>query len=297
MRSYRAPLLISLYSVFLLAVSIGALLMMQREGLTLGNLRIGLETYVYLVVMQFLLIVLVAPALTAGAISGERERQTLDLLLCTRVGAFQIVIGKLFSTLAFLALMIFSSLPALAVTLFFGGVAFVDMLVALSFLVLCAFACCAIGIFFSSVFKRSVTSTVFAYLAVFVIGVGTLAFPLLFQQATLTRAVELSYQVTSGFAGAPTGMDVLRSLPELLCISPIIGLLSILVNQTGLLQRTVTEFVGLYSYSFSGLYNVVQYSEMIAYINMAFLFCAGALFSLFSVAFIKPSGRRARRRQ
>lgn len=297
MRSYRAPLLISLYGGFLLAVCIGVLSMMQQNGFTLGNLRIGLETYIYLVVMQFLLIILVAPALTAGLISGERERQTLDLLLSTRVGAFKIVMGNLFSTLCFLALMIFSSLPAMTITLFFGGVTFADMLVSLAFLLLCAFACCAIGIFFSSVLKRSVTSTVFAYLAVFVVGVGTLAFPLLFQQDTLTKAIDLSYQVANGYSNTATGADVLRALPKLLCVNPIVGLATILVRQTGLLQRTFDNYFSAYSYSFGRLYNVVQYTELIAYINMGFLFIIGVVFSLLSAVFVKPSGRRARKRQ
>ena len=297
MRSYRAPLLISLYGAFLLVVSIGALSMMQQKGFTLGNLRIGLETYVYLVAMQFILIVLVAPALTAGLISGEREKQTLDLLLVTRVGAFQIIMGKLFSTLCFLLLMIGSSLPAMVVTLFFGGVAFTDMLIALLFLSLCAFACCAIGIFFSALFKRSVTSTVFAYLAVFVIGVGTLVFPLLLQQKALTEAVMLSNQAASGIGGSPSKLDVIWALPKMFYINPIIGLVTLLVNQTGLLQRTFNDYISSYSYSFGNLYSVVSYSELIAYVNMAFLFVIGALFSLFSAAFVKPSGRRARKRE
>ena len=39
-----------------------------------------------MVMLQFGMLVLVAPAMTAGSISGERERQTLDLLLVTDTG-------------------------------------------------------------------------------------------------------------------------------------------------------------------------------------------------------------------
>ncbi|MCL1964388.1 MAG: ABC transporter permease, partial [Firmicutes bacterium] len=93
MRSCRAPLLITLYVLFVLLVSAREIIVMQSREVTLGDLRVGLESYIYLSVMQFFLIILVAPALTAGAIAGERERQTLDLLLCTRVGAIRIVTG------------------------------------------------------------------------------------------------------------------------------------------------------------------------------------------------------------
>lgn len=295
MRSYRSPLLITLYGAFLLAVSIGALSMMQRNGLTLGNLRIGLETYIYLVAIQFILIILVAPALTAGSISGERERQTLDLLLSTRVGAFRIVTGKLFSTLAFLALMIFSSLPALTITLFFGGVAFTDMLIALAFLILCAFACCAIGIFYSSLFKRTATATVLAYLTLFMIGVGTFAFPFLFQQTAINALITLSIQMSNGVTVTLSEVDLLRAIPKLFFLNPAVGLLAILVNQTGLLSRTLSEFSS--SYTINQMYGVIQNSGLIAYINMAFMFVASIALSLLSALFVTPVRRRARKRQ
>ena len=45
------------------------------------------------------LICLLAPALTADLISGERERSTLDLLLVTPLSRLQIVVGKLVAAL------------------------------------------------------------------------------------------------------------------------------------------------------------------------------------------------------
>ena len=43
----------------------------------------GHQLFVYLILFQMGLIAFVTPALTAGAISGERERQTIDLLFVT----------------------------------------------------------------------------------------------------------------------------------------------------------------------------------------------------------------------
>lgn len=300
MRSYRAPLLISLYGIFLLVVSIAAIATLQQNELSLNDLRIGLNTYVYLVVMQFILIILVAPALTAGSISGERERQTLDLLLSTRVGAFRIVIGKMLSTVSFLALMIFTSLPAMAITLFFGGVAFIDMLFSVAFLIICAFSCCAIGIFCSALFKRSVTSTVVAYLFVFAFGIGTLVFPILFQQSALTKAIDISYQVTSYSgtvtASMPTAQDVMSALPKILYLNPMIGLLALLIRQTGLMQETFANLIRDYSYTFSRMYNIIQFSDIVAYVNIGFMLVAGAILTVCSALFIKPAGRRVRKK-
>lgn len=305
MRSYRSPLLISLYGIFLLIVSTGALSMLQRQELFIGNLRIGLETYIYLVVMQFFLIVFVAPALAAGSISGERERQTLDMLLSTRVSSFKIVIGKMFSTLCFLALMVFSSLPAMAITLFFGGVSFVDMLLSLVFLIVCAFACLAIGTFCSALFKRSVTATVVAYLIVFALGIGTLAFPILFQQTALNKAIDLTYQainpVSSQIGTATvqvvTMQTVLTALPKSLLVNPLVGLFTILVRQTGLLQRTLTDYASNFSYSLGRMYTLIEYSDIMIYINMGFMAVTGTVLTLFSSVLIKPAGRKARKKK
>ena len=54
------------------------------------------------------LIALIAPALTASSISSEKQRQTLDLLLTTPLSALELLMGKLLSSIAFIALLLFS---------------------------------------------------------------------------------------------------------------------------------------------------------------------------------------------
>lgn len=54
-----------------------------------------------MIMLQFGMLVLVAPAMTAGSISGERERQTLDLLLVTNTGPVKLVLGKLLESFSF----------------------------------------------------------------------------------------------------------------------------------------------------------------------------------------------------
>ena len=56
-----------------------------------------MELYEFVTSMEFILLMFIVPAVTASAISGERERQTLDLMLTTRMSAGQIVTGKLLS--------------------------------------------------------------------------------------------------------------------------------------------------------------------------------------------------------
>lgn len=305
MRSYRAPMLLTLYILFMLLVSFMAITTLQQSTVTLGDLRAGLETYLYLSIMQFALIVLVAPALTAGAIAGERERQTLDLLLCTRVGAVRITLGKLFSSVCFLALLIVSSLPIAAVTLFFGGVSIGDMLLMSLFLLVTAIACCAIGLFCSALLKRTVTATVVAYLIVFALGVGTLAFPMLFQTGRIQELLSTyssSYYYGSGAvsviggsgAGSVTRMSALSQLPWMFFLNPAIGLFSLLIEQTGLLKNTLEMFMG-----YRGMYMFDLFDALgsVAAINMVVLGAISLVLIVLSALLVRPGGRKRRKRK
>ena len=62
-------------------------------------------------VLQLALIVFITPGLTAGVISSERERQTLNMLLTTTQSSTSIIIGKLVSSVAYLLLLMIASLP------------------------------------------------------------------------------------------------------------------------------------------------------------------------------------------
>lgn len=290
MRSYRAPLLITLYVAFLLLVSSAALITLTKPAVSLGNLRAGIESYAYIVVMQFALIVLVAPALTAGSIAGERERQTLDLLLCTRVGSLSIVLGKLFSNVCFLALMIATSLPMMAVTMFFGGINFFDALFMLAFLIVTAFACCTVGIVCSAVFKRTVTATVMAYLAIFALGIVTVIIPLLFQEQQLTEIGAM----LSGQTAQAAGMSaVMWRIPKLLLINPAVGLFSTLVAQTNILQRTLGSFL---NYRGSYLYDTFKATGSLALINMGVLAGISLVLTFVAALCVKPSKRFGKRK-
>jgi ABC-type transport system involved in multi-copper enzyme maturation permease subunit len=296
MRSYRAPLLLVLYGLFMMVVSGAALMVIQQPELTVGNLRTGTDTYIYLVVMQFILIVLVAPALTAGSIAGERERQTLDLLLCTRVGALKIVLGKLFSSACYLFLLIFSALPIMMVTQFFAGVGFWNLLQMVLFLMVTALACCAIGICCSALLKRTVTATVIAYLALFALGIGTILIPLILGLGQ--ARVWVNSMIYSGYASSASGIigmaDPMGGLPFAMMFNPVVGLITMLVHHTGVLQNTLTS-------NLSGMgmemFNAFMLSDTLAWINMGVLLATSALLCLLAALFVKPSGRKARKKK
>lgn len=130
--------------------------------------------YVILAAVQMALITLAAPALTAGSISGERERQTLDLLLVTKMSAFSIVTGKLLASLAFILLLIVGTLPVLSLVFYFGGVKVSSVLVMVCFMLMTALMLGSISVFFSCLFKRTVVSIMLVYIIMGVLCLGTL---------------------------------------------------------------------------------------------------------------------------
>ena len=94
MRSFRTLLIVAAY----LGVMLGTVLLMMgslfKDTVSIFALRTSVRCYAMLMIAQFALIVLIAPAMTSGAVAGERERQTLELLLVTNTRSFRIVAGK-----------------------------------------------------------------------------------------------------------------------------------------------------------------------------------------------------------
>ena len=72
--------------------------------------------------IQLGLILFITPGLTAGTISTEREKQTLNILLTTSQSSLQIILGKLSSSIAFLLLMLVAGLPIYSLVFLFGGI-------------------------------------------------------------------------------------------------------------------------------------------------------------------------------
>lgn len=72
--------------------------------------------------VQFGAVFLFVPIFLCGVIASEREEQTLDLLFTTQVSDREIVLGKLFSRIIALIILIGCALPVLSLIMLFGGV-------------------------------------------------------------------------------------------------------------------------------------------------------------------------------
>lgn len=164
MRGWRAPGLITLY----LALLTGAVLLIlaaffEVEGALVFSPELGVIAFSALTLTQLGLLILAAPGLTAGAISGERERQTLDLLLVTRMTPAQVVVGKLAAAVGFALLLMVASLPIYGILYLFGGVSYYRLgLIAIVY-VMTVLLLGSVGLYFSAVFRRTQAAVVAAY--------------------------------------------------------------------------------------------------------------------------------------
>ncbi len=176
MRGWRTPILLSLYLLFLALV-----LMMffvsnnqsyTRYGYSTFNPRIAVNAYSIIAVFQFALLMLIVPALTSTAISGERERQTLDLMLCSDISTWSVIMGKLVVSIAHIMFLVVASLPILGMVFLFGGITLGEILLMFLFYVITALMVASLGIFLSTLFKKNVTAIISGYICLGLLGIG-----------------------------------------------------------------------------------------------------------------------------
>ncbi len=115
---------------------------------------------------QYVLASMMAPSFAAGAITGEKERKTYEMLLASPLRPFAIVIGKMVASLTHLAVLIFSSLPIVMLCLPLGGVSLYEVLAAYLGLIVSVLTFGAISVACSSYFQRTSASLVVSYLLI-----------------------------------------------------------------------------------------------------------------------------------
>ena len=140
---------------------------------TYASASVGRGIFIGLMMLQTLMVAVLAPAATAGAISSEREHQTLELLAVTPISSLAIVLGKLLSALVWLFVLILASIPVTALVFVFGGVAPDDMLRAYIVLFATVIGLGSVGIFFSTLTRRTGASTGLTFVATLAVVVGS----------------------------------------------------------------------------------------------------------------------------
>ena len=192
MRGRRAFVILTIYLLLLGGFAWMVEMIMERQysfgfggNGTYATAAIGQGIFAALLMLETLQVAFLAPSATAGAISMEREKQTLELLVVTPITSVAIVLGKLLSALVYVWLLIAASIPLTAVVFLYGGVAPEDVLRGYLVLVVTALGLGAFGLFCSSLVKRTQAATAITIFGVLVMTIGSV-FALIFWQAMAT---------------------------------------------------------------------------------------------------------------
>lgn len=271
--SLRSWKMFAVLTAYVAIVTIGAVIFIYGTMFNSYNYSFDPETitgmYVVLCAIQMGLILLAAPAMTAGCISGERERQTLDLLLMTKMSPLSIVLGKLMSSMAMLILIIVATLPVFSIVFYFGGVSIFSLLVMFLFIIATACMACSISIFFSCIFKKTVVSMVVVYL---LIG-GVFCIATLVITALHKGLYSTMYQTN------PTLTFPLVAL----CSNPGVGFFSLVDNQLG--SNMIYSAV-FYAYKDTPFLSVVLKHYWV--VNFVFDIVISMIFILLAAIFVNP---------
>ena len=147
-----------------------------ENGGSSAGFTVGRTFFKILFYSQAVMMALITPALTAGAISVEREQRTFELLRGSILRPGAIVWGKLASSVSFVVLLLTSSLPLLSLCFLLGGVSPGEVFFAYLLLTADAFLFGAIGLCWSAYAANTATATVLSYLTLFVFFSATFPF-------------------------------------------------------------------------------------------------------------------------
>lgn len=228
------------------------------QGMYLGAVTI---TYSVLAIIQAALLMFIVPSLVATSICGEREKQTLDVLLSTRMSPLSIVLGKLFASVNRVILLIICAIPVYSLSLLIGGVSIKNILELSIFFIVATIFVGSIGIYISTRMKTSKTATVVTYFLVLAIFVGIV----------IGTAIYMVYKARYS--------NTTPDFPIISFISPTFGFISLLENQIG----SGIAFLG------SVFEGDMQYGYII---SMAFQLVLSVIFILLSAYKLNPLNKK-----
>lgn len=265
-RSFRLALTLLVFNG---ALALVALLNMYS---TLAQVRLTAEIqydsfmdlYLFVAVLEFVMLIFIMPAISAGSISGERERQTLDLMLTTQMTPADIVWGKMMASLSTMFLLIVSSFPIIAMVFVYGGVTMMDLLLLMLCFMVAGLFVGSLGLCCSALFKKSTLSTVVTYAVMGVVVFGTFGINWFMQYVSGTGIRR--YETVSGLTSSM--MMSGGSLQYLMLLNPagtFFASITELTNHSQMAAKTAAEL------------NAIQQNWVIVSIGVQLVMAAGMI--------------------
>ena len=245
-RSMQIPVLAVIFNSILSVVTLSVLYSIRQ-----GYIRNGSEPYssmmlLYVVVLtiEVVLLCLFVPSAAGGSIAGERERQTLDILLSSRMSVGEIVMGKLLSCISTAVLLVFTSVPILAVTSMYGGMQLSVLYQSAAYVGFFILFIGSIGVFCSCRFKKTTYASISAYGVIIALTIGTGLLVVLLNMAVggfygnyfiTSSTSELSYAYSSmvDTASSASASHPVAGITYLWLLNPAVTYVLIVFHQIG----------------------------------------------------------------
>lgn len=174
-RSIKMSISIMLYNLVLGGIAIITLMVLYAESEYSGaNYQLLMALFPILATMQCFIILFMIPVLTASSIAGERERQTLDVMLTTPIRPISIVLGKIYTAMAQVLMYVGSSIPIMSLAFIIGGMSWSYLLGFIAMVVYASFYVGAVGVYCSAKRKKTITSVISGFIIIAVVMIFTL---------------------------------------------------------------------------------------------------------------------------
>ena len=227
--------------------------------------------YVVMAIGQAILLLFIVPALSSTAICSEREKQTLDILLSSKLTPLQIIIGKVSASSLGVIILIISTMPLYAIGSLTGVIKISNILSLIVFFIVNTIFVSSIGVFISTCAKTSKVSTTLSYAVVLAIYMGIIV---------ITWAILIITIYNKDMSG--TALTTMPKASPIVYLSPVVGFVSLLLNQVGL----GLEFSSIFSE-----FGISMYSE---YISIVIQLVLSGLFIYLASVKLNPLNKRSR---
>ncbi len=187
------------------------------EYLTFGSAYRAREVFAAFSVVQLSMTLLIVPVFTAGAIAGERERGTYEMLHSTLLPPSSIVFSKLLASIGYLILVLIATSPCVSVLFLLGGIGFEQIATVYGLTAVALVSSGIVGLAISMRSRRTVHAILrsIAWVAFWNIG---LLFGFMLLVMILSEVVSVSPN------------SLLRSFELVLCCSPFFAMMSLLMG-------------------------------------------------------------------
>lgn len=151
--------------IYALGLFVGGLFILFGRSTSVdGLLGHGRGLFIDVLKIEYAALLLLVPAMTASALTVEKERETLPLLLLTRMSPSEIILQKYISRVVPILSYVLLSFPLMAVAYSYGGVTSADLIAACTTLLLAVLYSAAFSLLCSSYFRTTVEAVIAVYL-------------------------------------------------------------------------------------------------------------------------------------